>query len=160
MPPPSTIAPCIWFQSEAEAALQFYASVFEGAQVASVIRAGEGGPMPKGTFIAGRLALRGNELMVLNGNPQPAFSHTNSIIVACRNQAEIDRYWTALTNGGSEIDCGWLTDKYGVVWQIVPDSLERMLADPDPAKAQRAMAAMMTMKKFDIAALERAYAGQ
>ena len=157
---PASIAPCLWFRSEAEEALRFYVSVFEGARIVSELRAGDGGPMPKGAFIAGRLALRGSELMVLNGNPEPSFTHTNSVVVACANQAELDRYWTALTAGGKEIDCGWLQDKYGVVWQIVPDTLERMLADPDPAKAERAMAAMLTMKKFDFAALERAFAGQ
>lgn len=156
----SKLAPCLWFQGNAEEALRFYASVFDGAVVTREIRAGDGGPMPKGMFIAGRIAVQGFELMVLEGNPQPGFTHSISLSVACRDQAELDRYWSALTKGGKEIECGWLEDKYGVAWQIVPERLEAMLADPDPAKAQRTMAAMLTMKKLDVAALERAYAGK
>lgn len=156
----TTIAPCLWFQGEAEEALHFYASVFDGAKITREIRAGDGGPMPQGAFIAGRIAVRGHELMVLNGNPKPGFSQSISISVACRDQAELDRYWSALTKGGKEIACGWLEDKYGVAWQIVPERLEAMLADGDPAKAQRTMAAMLTMTKFDFATLERAYAGR
>lgn len=152
--------PCLWFEKEAEDALRFYASVFEGARIGAEMRAGDGGPLPKGTLVSAKLTLRGSELVVVNGGPKRAFNDSMSLVVYCGDQAEIDRYWDALVAGGQPTMCGWLKDKFGVSWQIVPRNLGELLGDPDPVAARRVMQAMLTMKKLDLPALERARAGR
>lgn len=149
------ITPFLWFATEAEAAADHYVSIFPNSRVVNVMRQGPGGPA-----IAVEFQLDGHTFTALNGRP-PAFSFTDatSFAIDCDTQDEVDHYWNALTNGGSESQCGWLKDRYGVSWQVVPRALGRLLGDPDPAKTQRAVQAMLGMKKFDIAALERAHAG-
>jgi predicted 3-demethylubiquinone-9 3-methyltransferase (glyoxalase superfamily) len=145
------IKPCLWFCAEAEDAARFYVSVFPSSRVASVMRGAPGTPA-----IAVDFVLDGRPVLALNGRPKSGFSDAASLVVTCETQDEIDRYWAALTDGGEEGRCGWLTDRYGVSWQIVPRRLSSLLGGPDAAAAGRAMQAMLGMRKLDIAALERA----
>jgi predicted 3-demethylubiquinone-9 3-methyltransferase (glyoxalase superfamily) len=151
----------LWFDGNAEEAVDFWCSVFRGAKKGAVHQYGESFPDPKrrGTVITASFTLRGQEFVALNAGPDFKFTPAVSFMVLCATQAEIDEYWTKLMDGGKSMACGWLTDKFGVTWQITPEALDAMLNDPDKAKAERAMNAMMGMVKLDIAELERAREG-
>lgn len=156
----NSIKPCLWFDSQAEDAANFYVSIFDNSRLNEVTRYGEGGPMPAGTALAVEFVIDGLAMQAINGPPAPGMSAAISLSVSALTQADIDRLWSALTaDGGEPGQCGWLTDKYGLAWQIVPPRLGELLADPDPAKAGRTMQAMLTMTKLDIAVLEAAYNG-
>lgn len=151
------ITPCLWLDTEAEPAARYYLDIFEDAKILSVSRYGEGMPKPAGTVLTVELELCGQRFTLLNGGPEFTFSEAISFQVSCADQAEVDRYWAALTaGGGQEGPCGWLKDRYGLSWQIVPVRLTELLGDPDPGRAQRAADAMMKMGKLDVAELERA----
>ena len=151
--------PILMFQEgNAEEAMNFYVSVFDG-KVGKVVRYGDSGPGPKGSVMTAELELFGQKFVLLNGGPQYEFTPAISFYVDCETQAEVDRYWDELTSGGGkEQPCGWLVDKFGVSWQIVPSVLPRLLSDPDARKAGRAMNAMLKMTKIDVSALEKAAA--
>jgi predicted 3-demethylubiquinone-9 3-methyltransferase (glyoxalase superfamily) len=153
-----TITPCLWFNTEAEDAANFYTSVFEDAKILDISRYGEAGPGQAGTVLTVSFELRGQEFVALNGGPEFTFSEAVSFQVSCESQDEVDRFWRALSEGGEEGPCGWLKDKYGLSWQIIPTILPELLSDPDPEKSQRAMAAMLSMHKIDIEELQRAAA--
>jgi predicted 3-demethylubiquinone-9 3-methyltransferase (glyoxalase superfamily) len=150
------ITPSLWFDTEAEEAADFYVSVFKNSQVLNVSRYGEAGPRPAGTVMTVDFELDGQQFIALNGGPEFPFTEAVSLQVNCETQEEVDRYWSVLSEGGEEGPCGWLKDRYGLSWQIIPVALVELLNDPDAAKAQRAMAAMLQMKKIDIAALQAA----
>jgi predicted 3-demethylubiquinone-9 3-methyltransferase (glyoxalase superfamily) len=150
------ITPSLWFDTEAEEAADFYVSVFKNSQVLNVSRYGEAGPRPAGTVMTVDFELDGQQFIALNGGPEFPFTEAVSLQVNCETQEEVDRYWSVLSEGGEEGPCGWLKDRYGLSWQIIPVALAELLNDPDAAKAQRAMAAMLQMKKIDIAALQAA----
>jgi predicted 3-demethylubiquinone-9 3-methyltransferase (glyoxalase superfamily) len=150
------ITPSLWFDTEAEEAADFYVSVFKNSQVLNVSRYGEAGPRPAGTVMTVDFELDGQQFIALNGGPEFPFTEAVSLQVNCETQEEVDRYWSVLSEGGEEGPCGWLKDRYGLSWQIIPVALAELLNDPDAAKAQRAMAAMLQMKKIDIAALHAA----
>ena len=147
----------LWFNDQAEEAMKFYVSVFKNAKILSVDRMPEGTPGPQGKVLSGSFEIEGQEFMVLNGGPQFPFTEAISLFVSCETQAEVDDLWEKLSAGGSKDRCGWLKDKYGLSWQIIPTALGRMLRDKDPQKAGRVMQAMLQMSKIDIAALKRAY---
>ena len=148
------ISPFLWFEDQAEDAANLYVSLFEGSEVTHVT------PGPGGETQWVSFSLAGVEFMALNGGADHAFTEATSFFVRCADQQEVDRLWDALTaDGGEESQCGWLKDRFGVSWQIIPDRLGELLGDPDPERAQRSMQAMLQMQKIDIAALERAYAG-
>jgi len=155
----STITPFLWFDTQAEEAAHFYASVFPGAKVGAVSHYGEAGPGTPGSVMTVEFELDGQRLVALNGGPQYTFTEAVSFQVGCETQEEVDRYWSALSEGGEEGPCGWLKDRFGLSWQIVPNALPRLLKDPDRKKAQRVVAAMLTMRKLDVAALEAAGEG-
>ena len=151
------ISPFLWFDHQAEQAAEFYVSVFPNSRILEVARYGEAGPGPAGSVMIVRFELDGSEFLALNGGPDHYnFDESISIYVECTSDEELDHYWTALTEGGEEIACGWLKDRYGLRWQIVPVELPVLLNDPDPGRANRAMQAMMTMTKLDIEAVRRA----
>jgi predicted 3-demethylubiquinone-9 3-methyltransferase (glyoxalase superfamily) len=150
------ITPSLWFDTEAEDAANFYVSVFKNSQVLNVSRYGEAGPRPAGMVMTVDFELDGQEFIALNGGPEFPFTEAVSLQVNCETQDEVDRYWSVLSEGGEEGPCGWLKDRYGLSWQIIPVALTELLNDPDAAKAQRAMAAMLQMKKIDIAVLQAA----
>ena len=148
------IKPCLWFHADAEEAAHYYVSLFPNSKIANVMPGGPGAPaVAVGFFLAGR------PVLALNGRAQPGFTDACSMVVTCETQAEIDRYWDALTRGGEEGQRGWLKDRFGVSWQIVPAALGSLLGGSDPAASQRAMQAMLGMRKLDVAALERARDG-
>ena len=150
----------LWFDDQAEEAVNFYTSLFQDAKVLEVSRYGEAGPGPDGEVMVINFQLAGQEFTALNGGPQFKFNEAISLVVNCENQAEVDRLWEELTaNGGEESMCGWLKDRYGLSWQIVPTALGGLIGGPDPVGAQRAMQTMLQMRKLDIAALQRAYEG-
>lgn len=154
------IAPCLWFNGEAEAAAEFYVSVFRDAAIGSVSRYGAGMPFPTGTALMVEFTLDGQRLQALNGGPQFQFSEAISLSASCRDESEVDHYWNGLlAGGGTEGRCGWLKDRYGVSWQVVPEGLGAFLKDPEPGRRGRAMAAMMGMKKIDLAAMRAAADG-
>ena len=154
------IKTCLWFENEAEEAMNFYTALFGDGRILEVSRWGEDGPGAPGSVIAGTFEIAGQEFMALNGRRGEPLTEAASLFVNCADQQEIDRLWAALTaDGGEESQCGWLKDKFGVSWQIIPEALPRLLGDPDPERAQRAMQAMLQMRKIDIAELERAAAG-
>jgi len=153
------ITPFLWFDDQAEEAIHFYVSIFGNARVLGVTRYGEAGPGPKGSVMTASFVLEGQEFIALNGGPHFKFNQAVSFVVNCETQQEIDRLWGALSAGGSPERCGWLKDKFGLSWQIVPTVLRELLSDPDPQRAKRVMLAMLDMTKFDIAALQRAAAG-
>ena len=155
----SRITPFLWFDNQAEEAVNFYASIFPHAEIGKVTRYGDAGPGAKGSVMTIEFALDGQPLIALNGGPHFKFTEAISLSVACKSQEEVDRYWSRLSQGGEEGPCGWLKDKYGLSWQVNPTILGEMLGDPDPAKAKRVMEAMMKMKKIDIETLKKAYAG-
>jgi predicted 3-demethylubiquinone-9 3-methyltransferase (glyoxalase superfamily) len=150
------ITPFLWFDNNVEEAMNFYASIFKDAETEVLARYGVGGPMPAGTAMSARFKLNGQEFMALNGGPLFPFTEAISLYVSCETQAEVDELWEKLTAGGEESQCGWLKDKFGLSWQIIPNALGELLGDPDPAKAGRAMQAMLQMGKIDIAGLRRA----
>ena len=151
------ITPFLWFNANAEEAVNFYTSVFKNSKVVSVSRYGEGSPGTKGTFMTGTIQLEGQDFMVLNGGPAFSFTPAVSFFVDCKTQEEGDYLWSRRMEGGKPEQCGWLKDKFGVSWQIVPSVLGELLGDADVAKSQRVMEAMLKMVKLDIAGLKRAY---
>ena len=153
------IAPCLWFDTEGEEAANFYTSVFPDSRVVNVTHYGPAGPRDEGLVLTVEFELNGQKLIALNGGPEFSFTEAISLHVSCESQEEVDYYWNALSAGGEESVCGWLKDRYGVSWQIDPIRLQELLADPDPARAERAMRAMLKMKKIGIADLERAAEG-
>jgi predicted 3-demethylubiquinone-9 3-methyltransferase (glyoxalase superfamily) len=154
----SRFTPCLWFDTQAKEAAEFYVSVFKNSKLKQVTFYGDHGPMPKGTVLTASFEIDGQEFLALNGGPMFKFTEAVSFIVNCDTQAEIDEYWSKLTaNGGQEVQCGWLKDKYGLSWQINPRKIDEWLKDP--VKAERVMAAVMQMVKIDMAAMERAYNG-
>ena len=152
------ITPCLWFDTEGEEAAKFYTSVFPRSRITDVARYGSAGPRPEGTVMTVSFELDGQKLLALNGGPEFTFSEAVSFQVLCESQDEVDTYWSTLSEGGQEGPCGWLKDKFGLSWQIVPTRLTELLEDPDREKSQRVMAAMMEMRKIDVDALERAAA--
>ena len=150
------ITPCLWFDTEGEEAATFYVSLFKNSRITEVSRYGEAGPRPAGSVMVVSFELDGQPFTALNGGPEFTFDEAISFQIDCSSQDEVDRYWEGLTAGGEEGPCGWLKDRYGVSWQVVPSELITLLQDPDPGRSQRAMAAMMTMKKIDIAAVRAA----
>lgn len=151
----------LWFDNQAEAAASFYTSLFKNSKITDVARYGEGSPGQPGSAMTVNFELDGQEFIALNGGPEFGFTEAISLFVTCEDQAEVDRLWSMLTSdGGEESQCGWLKDKYGLSWQIVPANLGKYIGGPDPAGAQRAIQAMLQMKKLDIAALQRAYEGR
>jgi predicted 3-demethylubiquinone-9 3-methyltransferase (glyoxalase superfamily) len=150
------ITPWLWFDTEAEEAAQFYSSVFPNSKIGEITRYGDAGPRPDGMVMTVSFELEGQELVALNGGPDFSFNEAVSFQVSCKDQGEVDRYWNALSEGGEEGPCGWLKDRFGLSWQIVPDRLLELLNDPDREKAQRVMQAMLQMQKIDIAEMERA----
>ena len=153
-----TITPCLWFDTEAEDAARFYTSVFPDSRIVEVQRYGSAGPRREGLVMTVEFDLDGRRFLALNGGPDFTFNEAVSFMVECADQEEVDHYWNALSEGGEEGPCGWLKDRYGLSWQIVPKALQELLADPDRDKAQRVMAAMMQMGKIEIAGLEQAAA--
>jgi predicted 3-demethylubiquinone-9 3-methyltransferase (glyoxalase superfamily) len=155
--PTQKITPFLWFDHQAEEAATFYTSVFKNSKIETVTRYGDAGPGPKGSVMTVAFELDGQKFVALNGGPQYQFNPAISFVVNCDGQEEVDHYWETLTTGGKEIQCGWLVDKYGVSWQIVPTVMIDMLRDKDPVRAQRVMKAMLQMKKIDIAGLKTAH---
>ena len=151
------ITPFLWFDDQAEEAVAFYLSVFPNSQILQVARHGEAGPGIAGSVMTIRFELDGNEFVALNGGPDHyGFDESISFVIDCATDQEVDDYWEALTDGGEEIACGWLRDRYGLCWQVVPAELPSVLGDPDPERASRAMQAMLTMKNLDIRAMKAA----
>ena len=151
------IVPFLWFDGNAEEAMNFYVSVFKNSKVLNVTRYGEAGPGPKGTVMSCTFQLEGQDFYALNGGPQFKFTPAISLFVNCETQQEIDALWKKLSAGGREDQCGWLQDKYGLSWQIIPTALGKMLGDKDAKKANAAMQAMLQMKRLDIKGLQQAY---
>ena len=151
------ITPFLWFDNNAEEAVNFYASIFKDAKILEVVRYGEAGPGPEGTAMTVSFELFGQEFIALNGGPHFKFNEAISFSVNCETQEEVDEFWEKLTDGGTESRCGWLKDKYGLSWQVNPSILGKMLNDTDPQKAKRVMEAMLQMDKIDIPTLQRAY---
>jgi predicted 3-demethylubiquinone-9 3-methyltransferase (glyoxalase superfamily) len=158
------ISPFLWFDDKAEEAAVFYTSIFKNSKIRTIVRYGDSGAevtgRPKGTAMTVAFQLDGQEFVALNGGPQYKFTEAVSFVVNCQTQEEVDEYWKKLSDGGREVQCGWLKDKYGLSWQIVPTILSEMLNDPDPKKADRVMKAMLQMKKIDIKGLKQAYEQQ
>ena len=154
------VSTCLWFNGQAEEAMNFYTSIFKDSKKGSVSRYAEGSPMPKGTVMTATFQIFGHEFMALNGGPQYTFSPAISFIVTCQTQAEIDDYWHKLSVQGKEVQCGWVTDKYGVSWQIVPSILGELVAKGESAQTQRMMQALWKMTKLDIQKLKDAYDGK
>lgn len=150
------ITPFLWFDDKAEEAAQFYMSIFKNSKLLSISRYGETGPGPKGSVMTVAFELDGEKFVALNGGPNYSFSPAVSFVVNCETQQEVDQYWERLSEGGKKIQCGWLRDKYGLSWQIVPTILPELLQDKDPDKRKRVMAAMLKMVKLDIEQLKRA----
>ena len=150
------ITPCLWFDTQGEDAARFYTSIFPSSRIVEVAHYGEAGPRDAGTVMAVRFELDGQEFVALNGGPEFTFDEAISFQIDCADQDEVDRYSEALTDGGEQGPCGWVKDRFGLSWQVVPKRMIELLSDPDEAKAQRAMAAMLEMRKIDIAAVEAA----
>ncbi|MEP7025129.1 MAG: VOC family protein [Actinomycetota bacterium] len=149
---------CLWFDTEGEAAARFYTGIFRDSRLGRIVRYGEAGPGPEGSVMVVEFELNGQKFVALNGGPQFKFNPAISFQIPCADQEEVDYYWDKLTDGGEEVACGWVTDRYGVSWQVVPTVLIEMMSDPDKKKATRVNAAMLKMTKFDIAALEQVFA--
>lgn len=150
------ITPFLWFDSQAEEAAKFYVSIFNDSKITNISHYGEGAPVPAGTVMTVAFEIEGQQFTSLNGGPLFSFSEAISFVVHCKTQEEIDHYWEKLTDGGEESQCGWLKDKYGVSWQVVPDKLMELLNHPDAAKAQRVTQAMLQMVKLDLNVLQEA----
>jgi predicted 3-demethylubiquinone-9 3-methyltransferase (glyoxalase superfamily) len=151
------ITPFLWFDGKAEEAMNFYVSIFKNSKVVRVTRYGEAGPGPKGTVMSATFQLEGQDFYALNGGPQYSFTPAISFFVSCETQQEVDELWEKLSAGGRKDRCGWLQDKYGLSWQIIPSVLGKLLQDKDPEKAKRVMQAMLQMSKIDIKGLQQAY---
>jgi predicted 3-demethylubiquinone-9 3-methyltransferase (glyoxalase superfamily) len=151
------ITPFLWFDTQAEEAARFYISIFKHSKIVNVARYGEAGPGPKGSAMTVAFQLDGQDFIALNAGPQFTFTEAVSFVVNCETQQEVDELWSRLSAGGEESQCGWLKDKYGLSWQIIPTALFRLMQDPDPARSKRVMEAMLQMKKIDIARLEQAH---
>jgi predicted 3-demethylubiquinone-9 3-methyltransferase (glyoxalase superfamily) len=151
------ITPFLWFDGNAEAAMNFYVSLFKNSKIVSVSRYGDAGPGPKGTVMTGTFQLAGQQFHALNGGPQYKFTEAISLYVNCESQEEVDELWEKLSQGGQKSRCGWLKDKFGLSWQVIPSALGRMLRDKDPERAKRVMNAMLQMDKIDIKRLKQAY---
>ncbi len=156
----SKITPCLWFNFKAEEAVAHYMRIFKDSKVIAVSRYDDAMPQLKGQVLAMRFELEGREYQALNAGPQFPFTEAISLSVSCSDQGEVDLFWHKLSEGGSTGQCGWLKDKFGLSWQVVPSILQNLLADPDPSRSQRVMAALMQMTKLDIASLRAAHAGQ
>ena len=150
------ITPCLWFDTEAEEAAKYYTGIFDNSRITKVTHFGSSGPRPEGMVMTVTFELDGQEFITLNGGPEFTFNEAISFQVHCETQEEVDRFWGTLSEGGEEGPCGWLKDRYGVSWQIVPTVLDELVSDPDPERAQAAMKAMLGMGKLDIAELQRA----
>jgi len=150
------ITPCLWFDTEGEDAATLYTSVFPNSKILGISRYGSAGPRSKGTVMTVSFEVGGQKFLALNGGPNYTFSEAISFQVSCKNQDEVDAFWSKLSDGGEEGRCGWLKDRFGVSWQIVPTALPKLLGNPDPEKSQRVMEAMLQMKKIEIDVLERA----
>jgi predicted 3-demethylubiquinone-9 3-methyltransferase (glyoxalase superfamily) len=157
--PMQKITTFLWFDDQAEEAAKHYISIFKNAKISNVARYGGAGPGPKGTVMTVQFQLEGHDFVALNGGPRFKFTEAISLVVNCESQQEVDELWEKLSAGGQPSQCGWLKDKYGLSWQIVPTALGKMLQDPDPAKSKRVMEAMLQMRKLDIARLKEAYEG-
>ena len=155
-----TISPFLWFDNQAAEAMHFYTSIFKNSKVLEVSHYGEGGPGPAGDVMVASFELNGQKFMALNGGPQFKFTEAVSFLIDCKDQAEVDYYWSKLGAGGSEGQCGWIQDKFGLWWQVVPDKLPELLGADDREKAGRAMAVMLKMQKLDVDALQRAFDGK
>lgn len=153
------VTPCLWFDTQAEEAARFYTSIFPKSKILGISYYGEGMPLPKGTVLTVQFQLQGEEYLALNGGPAFKFTEAISLIVNCKTQKEIDRYWAKLTDGGQEVECGWLKDRYGLSWQVVPAELSVMLKSKDTRKVDRMIKAVLTMKKLDLAKLKAAFKG-
>jgi len=151
------ITPFLWFDDKAEEAMNFYVSIFKNSKRGRISRYGEAGPGPKGTVMVATFQLEGQEFIALNGGPHFKFTEAISLVVNCETQEEVDGFWEKLSEGGSRGQCGWLKDKYGLSWQIVPTALGELMSDPDPEKSKRVMQSMLQMKKLDIKGLRQAY---
>ena len=154
------ITPFLWFDGKAEEAMNFYVSIFKNSKVVKVTRCGDAGPGPKGSVMSATFQLEGQDFFALNGGPHFTFTPAISLFVNCETQAEVDELWQKLSDGGKEERCGWLKDRFGLSWQIIPSALGKLMNDPDPQKASRVMMAMLQMGKIDIAGLQRAYDGE
>jgi predicted 3-demethylubiquinone-9 3-methyltransferase (glyoxalase superfamily) len=153
------IVPSLWFDTQAEQAAELYTSVFPNSRVVSVARYPEGAPGPTGSVMTVEFELDGSRVIAINGGPQFPFTAAVSLQINCEDQDEVDHYWARLSDGGSEGPCGWLKDRFGLSWQVVPTGLDELLSDPDPARAQRAVQSMLSMGKIDLAELRRAADG-
>ncbi|MEV8285490.1 VOC family protein [Streptomyces niveus] len=153
------ITPNLWFDGQAEPAAEFYIGIFPNSRITGITHYGEAGPGPAGTVLTVEFELDGQTFIGINGGPQFTFDEAISFMIGCADQEEVDYYWEKLSDGGEEGPCGWLKDKYGLSWQVVPGGMEEMLNDPDQARGQRAMKAMLGMKKLDLAALRAAADG-
>lgn len=151
------ITPFLWFDDKAEEAMNFYVSIFKNSKCGRISRYGEAGPGPKGTVMVATFQLEGQEFMALNGGPHFKFTEAISLVVSCETQDEVDAFWEKLSEGGAKGQCGWLKDKFGLSWQIVPTALGELMSGPDPEKSKRVMTAMLQMKKLDIKTLKQAY---
>ena len=151
------ITPFLWFDGKAEEAARFYVSIFKNSKIGQIRRLGEAGPGPKGSVLTISFQIEGQEFVALNGGPQFTFTPAISFLVNCQTQEEVDHFWEKLSDGGRKNRCGWLQDKFGVSWQIVPTALGQLLGDPDPEKSSRVMKAMLQMNKLDIRGLQDAY---
>lgn len=154
------ITPFLWFDGKAEEAANFYTSIFKNSKLGQIRRYGDAGPGPKGSVLTASFAIEGQEFVALNGGPQFTFTPAISFFVNCETQEEVDEFWDKLSEGGKKNRCGWLQDKFGVSWQIVPTALGKLLGDPDPEKSSRVMRAMLQMEKLDIRGLQEAYEGK
>ena len=154
------ITPFLWFVDKAEEAANFYTSIFKDSKVLNIARYGDAGPGPKGSVMLVTFQLEGQDFMALNGGPIYTFNPSISLFVSCETQPEVDGIWDKLTAGGSEVQCGWLKDKFGLLWQIIPKALMELMQDKDPVKSQRVFKAMLQMTKIDIEGLKRAYRGE
>ena len=154
------LSTCLWFNTEAEEAMNFYTSIFKNSKKGKISHYGDGAPMPKGTVMVATFEILGHEFLALNGGPQFKFNEAISLVVNCDTQKEVDEYWEKLSEGGRDIQCGWLKDKYGVSWQVVPTILAELMSGKDAAKTQRVMQALMKMTKLDIQKLKQAYEGK
>jgi predicted 3-demethylubiquinone-9 3-methyltransferase (glyoxalase superfamily) len=154
------ITPFLWFNNNAEEAANLYTSIFKNSKILNVARYGDAGPGPKGTVMMVTFQIEGQDFMALNGGPQYPFTPAISLFVGCETQQEVDELWDKLSAGGAEVQCGWLRDKFGVSWQIVPKALMELMQDKDPVKSQRVFKVMLQMTKIDIEGLKRAYRGE
>lgn len=154
------ITPFLWFDGNAEEAMSFYTSIFKSAKITKVARYGDAGPGPKGSVMTASFELEGQEFIALNGGPMFKFTEAISFVVNCKTQEEVDDFWEKLSAGGQKSQCGWLKDKFGLSWQIVPSILGELMSDQDPEKSKRVMMAMLKMTKMEIDILQKAYDGK